>query len=366
MEPSAHSRAGQAIQDDVLNLARQALEHQLSGAPEMRAAFSGDRYKRSVDDTVYHLTALAQALIVEEPTLLLEYVAWAKIVLVSRGLGDKHLAGSLVAIVETLADVLDDSMSGAVAEYVGASLVALAGASGTMVDTMERDVPLADVAFDYLDALLGGDRESASRIVNDAIKAGVALPEVYEHVFRATQHEIGRMWQSNRVSVAIEHYATGATEAIMLKRSVGESSKTPGRRRFLGGCVEGEQHDLAIRMVCDVLQSEGWEASFLGASTPESALFEAIGRLNPTVVGLSTSSFFHIDMTRKVIRSIHARYPDVKVVVGGGPFDRIEGLAEKLGADACGGGLLGMAARLELLISRDKEPVAAAEDSDGG
>lgn len=360
VETSVHARAGQAIQDDVANLARQALERQLSGVPEMRAAFSGDRYKRSMEDTAYHLTALAQALLVEEPTLLLEYVTWTKIVLVSRGMRDEHLAGSLAAIGETLADALDDSMSGAAAEYIGASLVTLAGTSGTMVGTMELDAPLADVAVEYLDALLAGDRESAAGAVNAVIEAGVALPEVYEHVFRATQHEVGRMWQSNRVSVAIEHYATGATEAIMLKRSVDESSKTAGNRRFLGGCVEGEQHDLAIRMVCDVLQSEGWEASFLGASTPESALLEAIGRLRPTVVGISTSSFFHIDMTRKVIRSIRNRYPDVKVVVGGGPFDRIAGLAEKLGADAYGGGLSGMAVRFDLLISQNHKPVAVA------
>jgi MerR family transcriptional regulator, light-induced transcriptional regulator len=316
----------------------------------MRAYFSGDRYKLSVDDTVYHLTALAQALVIEEPTLLLEYVAWAKIVLVSRGLRDEHLAGSLVAIRETLAATLDDGLAAAAAEYIDASLEALAGASGTMLQAMEPDAPHADVARDYLEALLAGDRDAAAEVVDDAIDAGVALPEVYEHVFRAAQHEVGRMWQANRISVAIEHYATGATEAIMLKRCAGESSKTAGARRFLGGCVEGEQHDLAIRMVCDVLQSDGWEVSFLGASTPESALLEAVGRLRPAVVGLSTSSFFHIDQTRRAIKSIHDRYPDVKIVVGGGPFDRIDGLAEKVGADARGGDLLGLAARFDLLF----------------
>ena len=97
-EVSAHRSAGQVIQDDVANLARKALDQQLGALPEMRAHFSGDRYTKSVDDTVYHLTALAQALLVEEPTLLLDYVAWAKIVLVSRGLRDDHLTGSLTAI----------------------------------------------------------------------------------------------------------------------------------------------------------------------------------------------------------------------------------------------------------------------------
>ena len=353
-EMSAHRGAGQVIQDDVTNLARQALDHQLSALPEMRARFSGDRYTRSVEDTVYHLTALAQALLVEEPTLLLDYVAWAKIVLVSRGLRDDHLTGSLTAIRETLANVLAEDMFDAAEEYLDAALKTLAEASAELPQrTGAEDHPLAHVAHGYLEALLVGERASAARIVDEAIDAGVALPEIYEHVFRVAQHEIGRMWQSNRISVAVEHYASGATEAIMLQRCPTESPNTPDQtRRFLGGCVEGEPHDLAIRLVCDVLQSHGWETFFLGASTPESALLEAIGRLHPTVVGLSTSSFFHLNKTRQVIGSIRETYPDVKIVVGGAPFDRIGGLAEKLGADAHGGDLLELPARLDGLIER--------------
>jgi len=329
----------------------------------MRARFSGDRYTKSVDDTVYHLTALAQALLVEEPTLLLDYVAWAKIVLVSRGLRDDHLAGSLSAIRVTLVDVLTDRMFDAAAEYIDASLKTLAEASTELPQRIGAgDRPLAGVAHGYLEALLVGERTKAARIVDETIDAGATLPEIYEHVFRVAQHEVGRMWQSNRVSVAIEHYASGATEAIMLQRCPRVSPNTPDEtRRFLGGCVEGEQHDLAIRLVCDVLQSHGWETFFLGASTPESALLEAIGRLRPTVVGLSTSSFFHMHKTRQVIESIRNTYPDVKIVAGGAPFDRIDGLAEKLGADAHGGNLLELAARLDALIEPSDVPVLAAD-----
>ena len=251
----------------------------------------------------------------------------------------------------------------AAAEYIDASLKTLAEASAEPPRGIgAEDRPLADVAHGYVEALLVGERASAARIVDDAIDAGVALPVIYEHVFRVAQHEIGRMWQSNRVSVAIEHYASGATEAIMLQRCPEESPNAPDEtRRFLGGCVEGEQHDLAIRLVCDVLQSHGWATFFLGASTPESALLEAIGRLRPTVVGLSTSSFFHMSRTRQVIESIRETYPEVKIVVGGAPFDRIDGLAEKLGADAHGGDLLELAARLDLLIEQDYVLVSAAD-----
>ena len=359
-EASAQWSAGQLIQGDIKNLARLALERQLSAVPEMREYFSGDRYDKSVDDTVYHLTALVQALLAEEPTLLSEYVTWTKIVLVSRGLKDEHLAGSLVAIRDTL-DALPANLFDAAAAYIDTALETLSLSVDELLPTAEVEGSLADVARAYLESLLDGDREAAARIVDEVIAAGVALPEIYEHVFVASQREVGRLWQTNRISVAIEHYATGATEAIMLQRCARESSTTPGdaSRRFLGACVEGEQHDLAIRMACDVLQSRGWDTFYLGASTPESALLEAIGRLRPTVVGLSTTSFFHIDMTRRVIKSIRDAYPDVKIVVGGAPFARINGLAEKVGADARGCDLLGLATQFGLLIAQDRESAPA-------
>ena len=359
-EASTQWSAGQLIQGDIKNLASLALERQLSAVPKMREYFSGDRYDKSVDDTVYHLTALVQALLAEEPDILADYVTWTKIVLVSRGLKDEHLAGSLVAIRKTLGDALPDDLFDAAAAYIDAALETLALPVEELPPTAEVEAPLADAARAFLEALLDGDRDAAAGIVDEVIAAGVALPEIYEHVFVASQREIGRLWQTNRISVAIEHYATGATEAIMLQRCARESSKTAGdARRFLGACVEGEQHDLAIRMACDVLQSRGWDTFYLGASTPESALLEAIGRLRPTVVGLSTTSFFHIDMTRRVIKSIRDAYPDVKIVVGGAPFARINGLAEKVGADARGCDLLGLATQFELLIAQDRESAPA-------
>ena len=108
---------------------------------------------------------------------------------------------------------------------------------------------------------------------------------------------------------------------------------------------------MAIRMVCDVLRAQGWDTFFLGASTPESALIEAVGEFRPDVLGLSATWLFNVDSVRRAVGLIHKTYPAVKVVVGGAPFDRIAGLADKVGADARGASLLELPAQLDQLIA---------------
>ena len=138
---------------------------------------------------------------------------------------------------------------------------------------------------------------------------------------------------------------SGAAQQFAIERH-----GTGGTRRFLGACVEGEQHDLAIRMVCDVLQSQGWETFFLGADTPRFTLVQAVEEFRPAVVGLSATWLFNVDHVSCAVRDIRDARPEVMVVVGGAPFDRIAGLAGKVGADAHGGSLLELPAQLDRLI----------------
>ena len=342
--------AGQLIQQDVEVLAREAVDRQLEAHPEMREYFSGDRYELCVEDSQRPLTALAQALLSEEPQLFESYVIWAMIVLSNLGFPDDYLIDSLTAMRETLFAGLGNGPARVAAEYIDAAAAVLLTASNEMPVMPEAAAPLAEAAIGYLDALLAGDRDTALGVVHGAVSDGAVLTDIYEHVFRSALQKVGRLWQSNRLSVAMANYTTGATSAIMSQLCSAESGPS-GAGRFLGACVEGDQHVLAIRMVCDVLQADGWDTVLLGANTHEQRLFDAIEEFRPHVVGLSATWLFRFDVARRVIMEIHDNYPDVKVVVGGAPFDRVAGLADKVGADARGGSLLELPALLRALIA---------------
>src|SRR5947208_2720790 len=93
--------------------------------------------------------------------------------------------------------------------------LAQADAPGDLPTLLEGDDPLTELARQYLRALLAGERQGASRLILDAVKAGVPVRDIYLHVFQRCQQEAGRLWQVNRLTVAQEHYATAATQLIM-------------------------------------------------------------------------------------------------------------------------------------------------------
>jgi MerR family transcriptional regulator, light-induced transcriptional regulator len=195
--------------------------------------------------------------------------------------------------------------------------------------------PLADLATDYLDALVRGERRRAFQLILDAVQAGVELRTLYLYVFQRTQHELGRLWQLNRISVAHEHYCTAATQLIMaqLYPTILATAKTG--RRFVAACVTGELHELGARMVADFLELEGWDTSYLGANTPVESVVRMVVDRQAHVVGISATMPFHVYAVEAMVAAVRSAEAcqEVKVLVGGYPFTRAPDLWQRVGAD---------------------------------
>lgn len=188
----------------------------------------------------------------------------------------------------------------------------------------------------YLAALLDGDRRQAFAVVDDAMRAGLGIRVLYVEVFGPAMREIGRLWQENRITVADEHLATAITQAAMarLYDELFRGGVEPGPL-LVAACADQERHELGLRMICDVLEMEGWDTLFLGASVPVEDLVAMIAERRPQVVALSASITPHVARVREAVRSIRQALPDggPLIAVGGRAFMDDPGLAERLGAD---------------------------------
>lgn len=65
----------------------------------------------------------------------------------------------------------------------------------------------------------------------------------------------------------------------------------------------------------------------------------------------SVTWLLNVDSLRRAVQRIHETHPEPKGVVSGVPFDRIAGLADKVGADACGRNLHDLPVQLDLLTA---------------
>jgi len=192
-----------------------------------------------------------------------------------------------------------------------------------------------DAANRFLDAIVAGNRRRAFEVADQAQAAGMDIRGLYLQVFQPALREIGRLWQQNRITVADEHLATAITQAAMARLYEGLFASATGQGPLLiAACADSERHEVGLRMVCDILEMEGWDTVFLGAAVPLPDLVRMVCDRRPQVVALSASLGPNLERVEAAIRAIREGCAEQPVIaVGGRPFSADPGLAARMGAD---------------------------------
>ena len=188
----------------------------------------------------------------------------------------------------------------------------------------------------YLDAIRAGDRRRAFQLIDDGRGSGLVLGTLYMDVFQPALREIGRLWQENQISVADEHLATAITQAAMARAYERAFAwRSVMGRTLIAACVDAERHEVGLRMLCDLLDLEGWHTTYLGAAVPVESLVAMVQRRRPHVVALSAALSPHLPRIRTMIDAINQALGKQRplVIVGGRPFLDDPTLAARLGAD---------------------------------
>ena len=193
-----------------------------------------------------------------------------------------------------------------------------------------------DAANRFLDAIVAGNRRRAFEVADQAQAAGMDIRGLYLQVFQPALREIGRLWQQNRITVADEHLATAITQAAMARLYERLfASATGGGPLLIAACADSERHEVGLRMVCDILEMEGWDTVFLGAAVPTPDLVRMVCERKPQVVALSASLGPSVGRVEAAVRAIRqdcgAEQP--VIAVGGRPFSADPELARRMGAD---------------------------------
>ncbi|MCC6561565.1 MAG: cobalamin-dependent protein [Xanthomonadales bacterium] len=306
--------------------------------PELAARY-GERgrafYQR---DCGHHLDFLAEAVAHAAPALFSDYIAWASTMLPAHGVRVADLAENLRLLQWAIREQFPGADGAVMAAPIEAALAQLPQAPATPPSFIAGDQPHDALAQQFLDLLLLRERRAAADLVATAVtRDGLPLQRLYLDVFQRSQREIGRLWQLNRIGVADEHFATAATMALMNRFFPQFAANGAGNGpRAVCCCVEGDLHELGLRMVADFLEMGGWDCDYLGANTPRADLLRSLAADPPDLVALSATMTFHVGAVAELIRQLRAQ-PEtagLPVLVGGRPFLVEDTLWRKIGADA--------------------------------
>jgi methanogenic corrinoid protein MtbC1 len=283
------------------------------------------------------LGPLSESLALNQLELFLDYVKFAKIMLMSRGNSPEAIIESMMNIREVLSISLEGAMAELARDVLGIAIREFPAMADELPSHVEGGNEFDILAAEFLRMLLMEDRRAASALIHKAVKDGIELRRLYLSVFQPTQREVGRLWQLNRITVAQEHYCTAVTQMIMseLYPYVFQTQRTVGR--MVGLCVSNELHEIGMRMVSDFFEFDGWDTSYLGANMPIPDVLQHL-RASPTaLLAISCTMTSHIHEVVELISSVRSRpeFKDLKVVVGGYPFSLVPSLWRVVGADGC-------------------------------
>lgn len=328
-------RTAAAIRSQRTLLAKATVTDQYERHPERAQRYGPAGRARCEADAAYHLAYLAEALAAASPALFVEYLGWAKVLLANLHIPVEDLVDQMESLRRSMVQLLPPELAATACDYLDTAAHHLPQQPTDVDPFLDHNAPLGKEAAEYLAALLDGNREDALRIVNAAIDAGHGVRDIYLQIFQRTQHEIGRLWQTNRITVAQEHYCTAATQLIMSSLYPRIFGSPKIGRTLVVACVENELHEIGARIVADFFEIEGWDTWYLGANTPATGVVDTLVRRQAAVLGISATMTFHLPAVADLIGSVRATPAcgRVFILVGGYPFNIDYKLWQRIGAD---------------------------------
>ena len=177
-------------------------------------------------------------------------------------------------------------------------------------------IPTSTISV-FVDALVSSEAKAAAEIVDERVRAGVTMKEVYLGILAPAAAMLGERWNRDEVTFADVTVGTGRIYAIMrsLKRRT-PPEKRPTERSAVFAMVPGDDHVLGLKMAVDLARRSGWkvDAHF---DYDHDTLVEAVKASGELLVGLSAGGSHSLTNLARLILALRVSVPEIKILVSG-------------------------------------------------
>ncbi len=187
----------------------------------------------------------------------------------------------------------------------------------------------------YLNALLDGSRIECRSIIEEVLQAGTLANEVYMNVVWPIMVEVDRLYRFGQVDSAQEALASRINRTIVNQLQNKLPRKAGKAKKIVVCTANNEKAELGGQMISDLFESDGWDTRFLGGTVCCDDVMTYIHSFKPEILviyGIDGKDAPSVRQLIDTIRNVNA-FPDMRIMLSGGVFDRAEGLWEEIGAD---------------------------------
>ena len=194
---------------------------------------------------------------------------------------------------------------------------------------------------EFMEHLERGDKEKCVVISLEQVKEGkLNIRDLYNGVLAPALNSICNENQVQKIGIWEEHFRSSVVRTIIegcfpyviKERDSKGIIKKESKVVIL--CPEGELHDIGARMAADFFTLAGYEAIFIGSSTPKNEFICMIDSLKPQYIAISVISYYNLVSAKRTIDSIRNKYGNsIKIIAGGHALSRNPASVSEIGAD---------------------------------
>jgi methanogenic corrinoid protein MtbC1 len=192
----------------------------------------------------------------------------------------------------------------------------------------------------FHEALKNLDKPSAINLVIKALEGGsITIIDLYTEILGPSLGAISSNEFNQEISIWEEHIQSGIVRTaleisypyVLAQRP--QSGK--GTLSAIVFCLEEEYHELGARMTTDFLTLLGFDAHFIGANTPKKEALDSIEKLNPNLICISVTNYFHLTRLKDLIALMRSdlKNSQTKIVVGGYAIDHTPHAKDEIETD---------------------------------
>jgi methanogenic corrinoid protein MtbC1 len=189
-----------------------------------------------------------------------------------------------------------------------------------------------DLRATLLARLMAGDVAGSRQVVLGADDHGMPIARVLGAVIQPVMVEVGTRWHAGTLLVSQEKECSEVMRDLIAELTLRHLPNQPSGPTVVAACVEGELHELGLRMVCSLLRTYGYEVHYLGASVAARFLVEQVRQHGPDAVLLSAKLSINLSAVQEAVQAVLAEvHGDARpvIMVGG---DGVEAGAEAVRA----------------------------------
>ncbi len=185
----------------------------------------------------------------------------------------------------------------------------------------------------FFEILINGDRPAARAMIDECAREGCTPERILSDLCWPTYEFVGRLHRADQLSQLSYRLSTRLLRVMVDQLALRLTMQPRSGKSVFAVCGPTDADELGAQIAVDLLEASGFRVTFAGGGLPGDEILAQVHESSPDVLVMFASAPSDLPEIRGLIdtlREIGAR-PGLQIAVGGGVFNRAEGLAEEIG-----------------------------------